>query len=135
MLKVIFACVQNAGRSQMAAAFFNAIADPTWARATSAGTQPAAEVHEAVIVAMREIGIDLSGKTPKLLTAEVAGGADLLVTMGCGESCPAIPGLRTEDWPFPDPAHAGPAEVRAIRDAIRRRVADLVEREVGRQPR
>jgi arsenate reductase len=129
MQTVIFACVHNAGRSQMAAAFFNAMADAARARAVSAGTAPAAAVHPVVVEAMREVGIDLHGARPQKLTADVARGAALLVTMGCGEACPALPGVRLEDWPLPDPKGQSLAEVRAIRDEVRRRVAHLLERE------
>jgi arsenate reductase len=123
---VVFACVHNAGRSQMAAALFGAVADPAKARAVSAGTEPAAHVHPEVVEVMREIGIDLSDARPALLTSELAAGAALLVTMGCGESCPVVPGLRRDDWALPDPKGRPLDEVRAIRDEIRRRVADLV---------
>ena len=129
MNTVIFACVHNAGRSQMAAAFFNQLADPTKARALSAGTQPATRVHPEVLETMREIGIDLSTAQPTRLTPELAAGAALLVTMGCGEDCPYIPGLRRDDWPLPDPK-GGPAErVRGIRDEIRERISALLATE------
>jgi arsenate reductase len=123
---VLFACVHNAGRSQMAAAFFNALADPTKAHAISAGTQPGAHVHPEVVEAMREVGIDLSGVQPTLLTDALARGADLLVTMGCGEACPFVPGLRREDWDLPDPKGQPIDRVRAIRDEIRARVRELI---------
>jgi len=97
MKTVIFACVHNAGRSQMAAAFFNRRADPNRARALSAGTQPAEHVHPEVVAVMREVGIDLGSAQPRLLTDALAAGAQLLVTMGCGESCPVVPGLRRDD--------------------------------------
>src|SRR5262245_4422773 len=103
MERVIFACVHNAGRSQIAAAFFTAFADPNRARAISAGTQPAERVHSEVIEAMREVGIDVSGNRPQRLTDELVREASLLVTMGCGEQCPYVPGLRRDDWPLPDP--------------------------------
>ena len=131
---VIFACVHNAGRSQMAAAFFNLLADPQRARAVSAGTEPAARVHPEVVRAMQEVGIDLSRASPTRLTAELAAGASLLVTMGCGEACPVVPGLRREDWPLPDPKGQPVERVREIRDAIRARVAEFVAREVGERP-
>ena len=124
---VIFVCVHNAGRSQMAAAFFNQLADPARAQAVSAGTQPADRVHPEVAEAMREAGIDLAGSTPRLLTAELAAGARLLVTMGCGESCPVVPGLKREDWPLADPKGQPIERVREIRDQIRERVRQLVE--------
>jgi arsenate reductase len=110
----------------MAAAFFNALADPARATAVSAGTEPGERVHPVVVEAMNEEGIDLSAATPRLLTPELAQGASLLVTMGCGEACPWVPGLRREDWPFPDPKGQALESVRAIRDAIRARVRELV---------
>jgi arsenate reductase len=126
---IVFLCVHNAGRSQMAAAWFNRLADPDDARAVSAGTEPGAHVHPEVQWAMLEIGIDLSGATPRLLTDELARQASLLVTMGCGEACPVVPGLRREDWPLPDPK-GKPAElVRGIRDDIQARVRALLIRE------
>jgi arsenate reductase len=128
MTTVIFACVHNAGRSQMAAAFFNAIADPARARAQSAGTAPAARVHPEVIEAMREAGIDLDEARPRLLTDEMAGAAELLVTMGCGDACPGLPGLARDDWPLDDPKGRPLAEVRRIRDEIEGRVRALIER-------
>lgn len=127
MERVIFACLHNAGRSQMAAAFFNQLADAAKAQALSAGTQPAGRVHPEVVEAMREAGIDLAGATPRLLTAERAAGARLLVTMGCGESCPVVPGLEREDWPLPDPRGQPIDRVREIRDQIQERVRQLVE--------
>lgn len=129
MKTVIFACVHNAGRSQMAAAFFNRLADPTRARALSAGTQPAAHVHPEVVAVMREVGIDLSTARPTRLTDELAAGAQLLVTMGCGESCPVVPGLRRQDWNLPDPKGQPIERVRTIRDEIRVRVERLVTAE------
>ncbi|HET7787582.1 MAG TPA: arsenate reductase ArsC [Myxococcales bacterium] len=129
MKTVIFACVHSAGRSQMAAAFLNAAADPGKARGVSAGTQPGARVHPEVVEVMKEAGLDLSGARPRLLTPELARGAALLVTMGCGEACPAVPGLRRDDWPLPDPNGRPLEDVRRIRDQIRGRVAALVEAE------
>jgi arsenate reductase len=126
---VIFACVHNAGRSQIAAAVFNANADPARARALSAGTQPAVLVHPEVVESLREIGLDIAGAVPRKFTAELAAGARLLVTMGCGEQCPALPGVRREDWPLADPKGRSAAEVRAIRDEIARRVEGLIARE------
>ena len=127
MERVIFACVHNAGRSQMAAAFFNAAADRDRAEAVSAGTEPGDHVHPVVVDVMREVGIDLSGKKPQRLTDDLARGASMLVTMGCGESCPYIPGLRRDDWPLTDPKGQPIEEVRRIRDEIRDRVAQLVD--------
>jgi arsenate reductase len=127
MKTVIFACVHNAGRSQMAAALFNAMANPERARAVSAGTQPATNVHREVVAAMREVEIDLSSAKPRLLTEELARDADLLITMGCGDACPAVPGLQRDDWPLPDPKGQPIERVRAIRDEIRSRVGKLVQ--------
>jgi protein-tyrosine-phosphatase len=129
MLKVIFACIHNAGRSQMAAAFFNQMADPAKAHAVSAGTDPAAQVHPEVMAVMREVGIDLRQATPQKLTDALVQDASLLITMGCGEQCPYVPGLRRADWALPDPKGLPLEKVREIRDAIQRRVADLVVRE------
>ena len=126
---VIFACIHNAGRSQMAKAFFNALADPTKAHAVSAGTAPGPRVHPEVLVAMAEVGIDLADVKPQLLTDELASGASMLVTMGCGEQCPAVPGLRRADWPLEDPKGKGVDAVRAIRDEIEARVRALLEEE------
>lgn len=132
---VLFACVHNAGRSQMAAALFSLRADPARARAVSAGTQPAQHVHPEVVVAMRECGVDLSSATPQRLTAELARDATLLVTMGCGEQCPVVPGLERRDWPLRDPRGAGLETVRTIREEIRGRVTALIgERGWGRRP-
>ena len=129
MKKVIFACVHNAGRSQMAAAFFNKLADPSLAQAVSAGTQPAARVHPEVMEIMKEIGIDLSGARPQKLTEGLAKGANLLITMGCGDECPYVPGLRRDDWPLQDPKGQAAGRVREIRDDIRKRVEVLVSAE------
>jgi arsenate reductase len=126
---VLFACVHNAGRSQMAAALFNTLANPSLAKALSAGTQPGTQVHPVVKDALRELGIDLSGAKPQLLTDGLASGADLLVTMGCGEACPYVPGLRREDWPLPDPKGQPMEQVRRIRDEVRARVEALLEQE------
>jgi arsenate reductase len=129
MNTVIFACVHNAGRSQMAAAWFNRLADPTKARAISAGTQPGPRVHPEVQSAMTEVGVDLSGATPQLLTDELAAGARFLITMGCGDACPLVPGLQRDDWPLEDPKNKPLPRVREIRDAIRGRVVELLARE------
>lgn len=126
---VLFACVHNAGRSQMAAAWFNHLADPERALAISAGTQPGAAVHPQVVVAMNEVGIDLTGVEPRLLSDELAREASLLVTMGCGESCPVVPGLRREDWPLEDPKGKPIEQVREIRNEVRVRVLELIGRE------
>ncbi len=129
MRTFIFACVHNAGRSQMSAAFFNQLTDPKMARAISAGTQPAAAVHSVVVDVMREVGIDLSAAQPQRLTSELASGAEMLITMGCGDDCPYIPGLRRADWPLPDPKGLPAEEVRSIRGQVHRRVSELVQAE------
>ncbi len=126
MNRVVFACVHNAGRSQMAAAYFNLLADRSKAQAVSAGTSPGERVHPEVVAVMREAGIDLSGARPQRLTPELARGAALLVTMGCGDQCPLIPGLRREDWPLADPKGLSHEQVLRIRDEIRDRVQQLV---------
>jgi len=129
MKTFIFACIHNAGRSQMSAAFFNELADSRLARAVSAGTQPADKVHPIVVDVMREVGIDLAQAKPQKLTEELAQGAEVLVTMGCGDECPYVPGLRRLDWPLPDPKGLPVEEVRSIRDEVRLRVSRLVEAE------
>lgn len=129
MKTYVFACVHSAGRSQMAAAFFRLSADPSIATAVSAGTAPAAAVHPEVIEAMRDVNVDLADARPRLLTEQLAAGAAMLVTMGCGDACPYVPGLRTEDWALPDPKGQPADVVRRIRDDIRARVADLIARE------
>ncbi len=126
MKTVIFACVHNAGRSQMAAAFFNALADPSKARAVSAGTNPGTSVHPEVLEAMGEVGIDLSRAKPQLLTHDLAAGADTLITMGCGDQCPVVPGLNRDDWPLEDPKGKPVERVREIRDEVRERVGTLL---------
>lgn len=126
MEQVIFACVHNAGRSQIAAAWFNCLADPAKARAISAGTRPAERVHAIVVDAMREVGVDVSANRPQRLTAALASGASLLITMGCGDECPYVPGAARDDWPLDDPKGQPIESVRVIRDDIRRRVADLI---------
>jgi arsenate reductase len=128
MTTVIFACVHNAGRSQMAAAFFTRLADPMKARALSAGTQPGERVHPEVADAMREVGIDLSGARPQKLTDAMAREAQWLITMGCGDQCPLVPGLQREDWPLEDPKGKPMERVREIRDEIRARVEGLLRR-------
>jgi len=125
MRTYVFACVHNAGRSQMAAAFFNLYAQPG-CQAISAGTQPAQQVHPEVIAVMKEIGIDLSTAKPQRLTDEVASKAHVLVTMGCGEACPFVPGLRVIDWSLPDPKGQPLDAVRKIRDMIHEQVKTLL---------
>jgi arsenate reductase len=122
---VLFACVHNAGRSQMAAAWFNKMCDRTKARAISAGTQPGERVHPEVVLAMSEEGIDLTGVNPQFLSEDLAQQATLLVTMGCGDACPFVPGLQKLDWPLRDPKGQPIEIVRNIRDEIRQRVSDL----------
>ena len=129
MKVVLFACVHNAGRSQMAAALFNQLADPANARAISAGTEPGERVHPVVVEIMRERGIDLSKVRPQKLTDAVAREAQVHVTMGCGDACPYVPGARVEDWPIEDPKGQGLDAVRTIRDEIEGRVRDLIARE------
>jgi arsenate reductase len=129
MKTVIFACIHNAGRSQMAAAWFNVLADATKARAISAGTEPGPRVHAEVLEAMREVGIDLADRKPQKLTDDLAYGAQMLVTMGCGEQCPVIPGLKRDDWPLEDPKGKPIERVREIRDDVRARVAALLRAE------
>ncbi len=129
MLTVIFACVHNAGRSQMAAAFFNQLADPAQARAISAGTEPGKRVHPEVLAVMQELGIDLSSAKPQKLTEELAKDGQILITMGCGDKCPYVPGLCRDDWPLRDPKGLPADEVRAVRDEIRDRVGTLLKNE------
>jgi protein-tyrosine-phosphatase len=127
MFKVIFACVHNAGRSQMSAAFFNHFADPKQARAFSAGTHPGTQVHPVVVDAMREVGLDLSSAKPQKLTLELAADSQLLITMGCGDECPYVPALERDDWPLPDPKGQDIAAVRKTRDEIATRVRSLIQ--------
>jgi arsenate reductase (thioredoxin) len=129
MNTVLFACVHNAGRSQMAAAWFNLLADPAKARAISAGTDPGSRVHPEVVDVMRDEGIDLANATTTKLTQDLAEQAQLLITMGCGDQCPVVPGLRRDDWPLEDPKGKPTARVREIRDEIRGRVEALLARE------
>jgi arsenate reductase (thioredoxin) len=125
MATTLFACVESAGRSQIAAAWFNQLCDPRKAKAISAGTRPAQRVHPVVVEVMQEVGIDLSCVTPQLLTADLASGATLLVTMGCGDACPFVPGLKKIDWQVPDPKDQPIQLVREIRNEIRQRVSQL----------
>ena len=123
---VIFACVHNAGRSQMSAAFFNRLANPSRAHAISAGTNPGERVHPEVVAVMAELGVDLSAGKPQRLTDDLAAHAAWLITLGCGDACPVVPGLRREDGPLPDPKGQSPERVREIRDDVQRRVAAFV---------
>lgn len=129
MMTVLFACVHNAGRSQMAAAFFNAFADRARARAISAGTEPAAQLYPEVVDTMREVGLDLTSAVPQRLTTHLVERAQILVTMGCGETCPVVPGLKRVDWDLPDPKGRDAQQVRDIRDTIKRHVVQLLAEE------
>jgi arsenate reductase len=122
---VLFVCVHNAGRSQMAAALLDQAAAGL-VRVTSAGSQPASEINPAVVQAMAEVGLDLSREFPKPLTGDQVQAADVVITMGCGDACPVYPGKRYLDWELPDPAGLALAAVRPIRDDISRRVRDLI---------
>ncbi len=128
MKTVVFACVHNAGRSQIAAAWFTALADPARARAVSAGTRPADRIHPEVVAVMREVEIELTG-SPQLFTPELANTANLVVTMGCGEECPNVPPDRRQDWPIADPKGQPLESVRKIRDELRARVEALLDAE------
>ena len=125
MTRIVFACVHNAGGSQMAAAFLNQLSGGK-ARAVSAGTNPGTRVHPEVVEAMKEVGIDLSVAVPQRLTTELASDADMLITMGCGDECPYVPGVTRNDWPLEDPKGRSLDDVRRIRDEIRRRVVELL---------
>ena len=126
MITVLFACVHNAGRSQIAAALFNQYADAAKARAISAGTQPADRVHPEVVEVMRSRGIDLSAQRPRRLTPEVAATANWLITMGCGDECPVVPGTRRDDWPIPDPKSQAAGAVSEIVSDIETRVRQFI---------
>ena len=125
MAHVLFVCLHNAGRSQMSAALFERAADGRHSSA-SAGTTPAERVHPEVVEVMREVGLDLAGNRPRKLDEEMARAADVVVTMGCGDECPYVPGVRYVDWDLPDPRGRPVEEVRATRDDIARRVEALV---------
>ena len=126
MKKIVFACVHNAGRSQIAAGWARRLAGDRL-EVVSAGTQPGPHLNVLVVEAMREAGIDLGGIRPQLLTPELAQGADYIVTMGCGESCPVVPGVKRLDWPITDTRGQPLEVVRRIRDEIRGRVLDLLQ--------
>jgi arsenate reductase len=132
MARVLFVCKQNAGRSQMSNALFQRAAQGRH-DSRSAGTRPAEQVHPVVADAMRELGIDISGNRPQQLTDDLGQWADVVVTMGCGDECPYIPGKRYIDWELTDPADKSLPEVRAIRDEIKARVTELV-RELDARP-
>jgi len=125
MAHVLFVCLHNAGRSQMSAALFERAAEGRHS-ASSAGTTPAERVHPEVVEVMRELGVDLADRVPRRLTPELAEQADVVVTMGCGDECPYIPGKRYIDWDLPDPKGRPLDEVRATRDDIAGRVAEIV---------
>jgi arsenate reductase (thioredoxin) len=129
MTTVLFACVHNAGRSQMAAAWFNLLADPSKARAISAGTDPSPRVHPEVVEAMNETGVDLSNAPITRLTEDLARQGQMLITMGCGDQCPVVPGIKRDDWALEDPKGKPVERVRQIRDEIRRRVETLLDGE------
>ncbi|GAA3710618.1 arsenate reductase ArsC [Zhihengliuella alba] len=123
---VLFVCVHNAGRSQMAAAFLTALAGDR-IEVRSAGSQPADRINPAAVEAMREVGIDMSAEVPKVLTADAVQASDVVITMGCGDECPYFPGKRYEDWKLEDPAGQGLESVRPIRDDIKGRIEALIE--------
>ena len=125
-MRVLFVCLHNAGRSQMSQALFERAANGAH-QARSAGTTPGDRVHPEVLEVMAELAIDLSDRKPQLLTQELAEWADIVVTMGCGDQCPFIPGKRYIDWELPDPKGRPVDEVRKIRDEIQHRVASLIE--------
>ncbi|MFJ6788378.1 arsenate reductase ArsC [Streptomyces angustmyceticus] len=123
---VLFVCVHNAGRSQMAAAFLTHFAGDR-VQVRSAGSAPADTVNPAVVAAMAEVGIDVSAEVPKVLTVEAVQASDVVITMGCGDTCPVFPGKRYLDWQLPDPAGQGVEAVRPIRDDIEQRIRELIE--------
>jgi arsenate reductase len=125
--KVVFACVANAGRSQIAAALFNKLANPKRAHAVSAGTRPGPAVHPQVVVAMQEIDIDLSHAEPRYLSSDLTNDAHIVITMGCGDECPLVPGVERDDWPIADPKEQPVEVVRRIRDDILKRVSELIK--------
>jgi arsenate reductase (thioredoxin) len=122
---VLFVCVHNAGRSQMAAGWLRHLAGDA-VEVRSAGSEPAERINPAAVDAMREVGIDIATRTPTVLTWDAARASDVIVTMGCGDACPVFPGKRYEDWKLDDPAGLGVEAVRPIRDEIRRRVEQLL---------
>lgn len=122
---VLFVCVHNAGRSQMAAAFLSFLSNGQ-IEVRSAGSAPAETVNPAAVLAMREVGIDMSDQVPKILTPTAVQESDVVITMGCGDTCPIFPGKRYEDWKLEDPAGQGIAAVRVIRDEIRTRIEQLL---------
>jgi len=125
MKRVLFVCVHNAGRSQMAAAFLSRLGEGR-IDVRSAGSTPADEIHPVVVQAMEEVGIDLSAERPKRIDDDVVRASDVVITMGCGDACPIYPGKRYEDWEVEDPSGRSLEEVRGIRDDLERRVIELV---------
>lgn len=123
--EVLFVCVHNAGRSQMAAGLLERLGGGR-VQVRSAGTEPAEEINPAVVAAMREVGVDLAGERPKRLSPQAVEAADVVITMGCGDACPVYPGKRYLDWDLPDPAGKPVEEVRPIRDEIDRRIRALL---------
>jgi protein-tyrosine-phosphatase len=123
---VLFVCVHNAGRSQMAAAYLTALSGGQ-VEVRSAGSAPADQVNPSAVAAMAEDGIDITAETPKILTTEAVKESDVVITMGCGDTCPIFPGKRYEDWALEDPAGKGVESVRPIRDEIKRRIVELME--------
>ncbi|WP_030191364.1 arsenate reductase ArsC [Streptomyces violaceorubidus] len=123
---VLFVCVHNAGRSQMAAAFLTHLAGDR-VQVRSAGSAPADTVNPAVVEAMAEVGVDIATEVPKVLTTDAVQASDVVITMGCGDTCPVLPGKRYLDWDLPDPAGRGVAAVRPIRDEIEKRIRGLVD--------
>jgi arsenate reductase (thioredoxin) len=134
MNTVIFACTQNAGRSQIAAAFFNLLADPAKVRAISAGTQPAERLHPEVLATMKEMGVDLSAEKPQRLTPELSKSAQILVTLGGLSDAPVVADQKREDWPMEDPAGKSEADVEKIRDTTAAMVSDFVNRHGWERP-
>ena len=122
---VLFVCVHNAGRSQMAAAFLTSLSKGA-IEVRSAGSQPADKINPSAVEAMAEVGIDMSAEVPKVLTTEAVKESDVVITMGCGDTCPIFPGKRYEDWELEDPAGQGVESVRPIRDDIKARIEDLI---------
>lgn len=123
---VVFLCVHNAGRSQMAAAWLRHLAGDR-ARVFSGGSDPGAAVNPSAVAVMAEVGIDISGESPQPWTNQIVQEADVVITMGCGDTCPVFPGIRYEDWAIPDPAGKGVVDVRPIRDDLRQRVENLMD--------
>ena len=132
-LGVLFVCVHNAGRSQMAAGWLRELAGDR-IEARSAGSAPADSINPAAVEAMAEVGIEISHQKPKTLTPEPVQASDVVITRGCGDACPYYPGKRYEDWKLEDPAGKGVAEVRAVRDEIRTRIEELIGSLLSREP-